>query len=223
MIEAWADARAFYEMALALVPNHPDALIGITVSLANLGQYQAAIDTATRLIVERRWFVGQALYWRAWSHFQLGIYLVARDDADAARSLMVNAGVFLLSGLIDWRLRRLESAEHEFEEALRMDFGQCEAASFLGGVRAERSRVHEALAAFKQALQCYDLTLAVRREAIARLDAAEATAAYKTRETARHQRAIDQAEKRRAEALNGIDLLQKYLTSTQPPPRSPRQ
>src|SRR5215208_1793363 len=104
-----------------------------------------------------------------------------------------------------------------------MDFGQCEAASFLGGVRTERYRVQEALAAFKQALQCYDLTLAVRREAIARLEAADATAAYKARETARHQRAIEQAEKRRAEALNGIDLLQKYLTSTQSPARSPRQ
>jgi hypothetical protein len=118
-------------------------------------------------------------------------------------------------------LSRLESAEREFEEALRLDFGQCEAATFLGGVRNQRSKVPEALAAFRQAVQCYDLNITVRREAIVRLEAAEAPPSHKAREMARHQRAIDQAEKRRAEALNGVDLLQKYLTSIQPRSQPP--
>jgi hypothetical protein len=100
-----------------------------------------------------------------------------------------------------------------------MTFGQCEAATFLGGVRNERSRYPEALAAFKQAVRCYDLTLAVRREAIARLEAADATPSHKAREIARHQRAIEQAEKRRGEAMYGVDVLQKYLTSIQPQSR----
>jgi tetratricopeptide (TPR) repeat protein len=222
MIEAWPDALSTYDAALALVPEHPDALLGRTISLSNLQQHEQAIVTATRLIDGRRWFLGQALYWRAWNHFQLGNYGVAREDADLTRQIMVNPSVYLLSGMIDWRLRRLEHAESEFGEALQMDYGQCEAATFLGGVRTERSKVPEAIAAFKQALQCYDLNITVRRAAIARLDAADATPAHKAREIGRHQRGIEQAEKRRAEALNGIDLLQKYLTSTQPPPRSPR-
>jgi tetratricopeptide (TPR) repeat protein len=216
MIEAWTDGLSAYDAALSLVPDHPDALIGRTIMLSNLNRHREAIDAATRLIDKGTWFVAQALYWRAWNRFQLEDYPIARQDADRARALMVNAGVYLLSGMIDWRLGGLDSAEREFEEALRMDFGQCEAATFLGGVRNQRSKVPEALAAFKQAVQCYDLTIAVRREAIARLDAADATPSHKAREIARHQRGIDQAEKRRAEALNGVDVLQKYLTSIQP-------
>jgi hypothetical protein len=137
---------------------------------------------------------------------------------------MVNPGVYLLSGMIDWRLRRLESAEREFEEVLRMDFGQCEAATFPAGVRNELSKAAPALEAFRQAARCYDLTITLRREAIARLEAAaDATPSHRAREIARHQRAIEQAEKRRAEARNGVDLLQKYLTSSQAPPQSQRQ
>jgi tetratricopeptide (TPR) repeat protein len=222
MIEAWTDGLAAYDAALALVPDHPDALIGRTITLSNLNRHQDAIASASRLIDQGTWFVAQALYWRSWNRFQLEEFLIARADADRARAMMLNPGVYLLSGLIDWKLDRLESAEREFEEALRMDFGQCEAATFLGGVRNQRSRLREALAAFTQAVQCYDLTLRLRREAIARLETADATPSHKAREIARYQRGIDQAEKRRAEAANGVDLLQKYLTSIQPqsPPRS---
>jgi tetratricopeptide (TPR) repeat protein len=222
LIDAWAEALAAYDAALALVPGHPDALLGRTVSLSNLRQHEQAIAAATRLIDDSRWFLGQAFYWRAWNQFQLTNYPAARADADRARSLLVSPAVYLLSGLIDWRLQRLESAEREFEEALKMDFGQCEAALFLGHVRTERTRPPEAIAAFKQAVQCYDLNITIRRKLMAGLEAGDATPAHKAREIGRHQRAIEEAEKRRAEAQNGAELLQKFLTSTQPPPRSPR-
>src|SRR5688572_18452495 len=213
-IEAWTESLSFYDAALALVAHHPDALLGRTIVLSNLNRHQDAIDTATRLIDGGSWFLGQAFYWRAWNWFQLGDYTVARQDADRARTLMVNPGVYLLSGMIDWRLRRLPSAEREFQEALRMDFGQCEAAAFLGGVRNEQGQAPEALAAFKQAVQCNDLNITLRREALARVEGADAPAAYKAREVARHQRAIDQAQRRRTEALNGVTLLQQYLASS---------
>ena len=223
-LEAWSDALASYDAALALVAGHPDALIGRTITLSNLDRNRDAIATATLLIDRGRWFLGQALYWRAWNYFQVEEYSTARQDADRARTQMVNPGLYLLSGMIDWRLRRLDSAEREFEEALRMDFGQCEAATFLGGVRNELSKLTPALEAFKQAARCYDLTITLRRAAIDRLEAAtDAPPSHKAREIARHQRAIDLAEKRRSEALNGVDLLQKYLTSTQAPPQSQRQ
>jgi hypothetical protein len=63
----------------------------------------------------------------------------ARADADRARSLIANASMFVLSGMIDWRLRRLETAEEEFQRALTMDFGQCEAAHYMGIVRPSGS------------------------------------------------------------------------------------
>jgi tetratricopeptide (TPR) repeat protein len=212
-IEAWTESLAAFDAALALVADHPDALLGRTISLSNLGQYETAIAAATRLIDGSRWFLGQAFYWRAWNHFQLMNYPAARSDADRSKGLLSSSGVYLLSGLIDWRMKRLASAETEFEQALRMDMGQCEAASFLGGVRSELVKVPDAIAAFKQALQCYDLNIAVRREAIRRLETADATPAHKAREIARHERGIELAQTRHAEAQNGIGLLQKFLTS----------
>jgi tetratricopeptide (TPR) repeat protein len=222
-IEAWAESLAAFDAALALVADHPDALLGRTISLSNLAQHESAIAAATRLIDGSRWFLGQAYYWRAWNQFQLTNYPPARADADRAKALMSNPGVFVLSGLIDWRTKRLPQAEGEFEQALKMDMGQCEAASFLGGVRSELVKVPDAIAAFKQALQCYDLNIAVRREAIRRLDTAEATPAHRAREIARHERGIALAQTRRAEAQNGIELLQKFLTSTPSPRQSPRR
>ena len=140
--------------------------MGRTISLSNLGRREEAIETATRMIEAGQWFVGEALYWRAWNELQLNQLTAARNDADRARTMVANAPMFVLSGLIDWRLRRLDTAEDEFQRALTMDFGQCEAAHYMGVVRAERASLPEATAALTQARQCYDLSLTLRREAI---------------------------------------------------------
>jgi tetratricopeptide (TPR) repeat protein len=221
-IEEWTPALRAYDAVLALVADHPDALRGRLVSLSGLNDHPAAIETATRMM-EGQWFLGDAYYWRAWNHLQLGNLDVARTDGDRMKSLRVNSRVYLLSGLIDWRLRRLQSAEAEFERSITMDAGQCEAATFLGGVRNELGKSREALAGFTFAKQCWELNITLRREAIRVLLASEAPESTKTREIARHERGIAQAEKRRDEAAHGIDLLQKYLTAIQAPqtPRRP--
>src|SRR5688572_2577469 len=205
--EDWPNALAAFDQALALLPSHPDARLGRVISLSNLDRYDEAIASATELIDAGRWHLGQAFYWRAWNHFNIGNNQAARADADRTRTLMVNPAVFLLSGLIEWRLLRRETAETEFQEALKMDFGQCEAAFYLGGVRAELRRLVEAIAAMNQARQCYDLSLAVRRklleDGIARARSPEA----KARESARHERAIANVQKRRGEVLEAIEKL----------------
>jgi tetratricopeptide (TPR) repeat protein len=203
--EEWTDALSAYDSALALLPTHPDALLGRAISLSHLNRHQEAIDAATRLIDGGRWFLGQAHYWRAWNHYNLGDNAAARLDADRTRTLMVNSSVFVLSGLIEWRVRHLDTAEHEFQEALTMDFGQCQAALYLGAVRSERAKRSEAIAAFNQARQCYDLSIAVHRKAIANLVAGPGTPQSKAREVARHERAIVDAESRRGEAVKAIE------------------
>ena len=120
---------------------------------------------------------------------------------------MANAAVFVLSGVIEWRLRRLETAEQEFQSAIGIDFGECEAALNLGVVRDERRKPAEALAAFQQARQCYELSITLRREAIARVQAGPGTEAAKARDAARHQRELIELEARRDEALRAIALL----------------
>jgi tetratricopeptide (TPR) repeat protein len=184
------------------------------ISLSQLERYEEAIAAATQLIDGSRWHLGQAHYWRAWNYFNIGNNQAARADADRTRTLMVNPSVFLLSGLIEWRFLRRASAETEFQEALKMDFGQCEAAFYLGGVRAELRKLPEAIAAMNQARQCYDLALAVRRKQFEDAIAKAATPEAKAREAARHERAIANVQKRRVEVLDAIERLQKLHTAT---------
>ncbi|HEY6509212.1 MAG TPA: tetratricopeptide repeat protein [Vicinamibacterales bacterium] len=213
--EEWAQALAAYDAALAVSPRHADASIGRVISLSNLGRRDEAIDTATRVIEAGQWFLGEAHYWRAWNHLQSGQLALARSDADRTRTLMVNAAVFVLSGLIDWRLRRVDTAEQEFERALAMDFGQCEAAQYLGTVRADRARLPEAIAAFVQARQCYDLSLTLRREALAKTLAGPATGTTRERATERQERAIKDVEGRRQDVMQALQTLER-ATGTKP-------
>jgi tetratricopeptide (TPR) repeat protein len=221
--EDWPNALAAYDRALALLPSHPDALLGRIISLSQLERHQDAIAAATQLIDEGRWHLGQAFYWRAWNHFNIGHNDAARADADRTRTLMVNPAVFLLSGMIEWRFLRREPAETEFQEALKMDFGQCEAAFYLGGVRAELRKLPEALAAMNQARQCYDLALAVRRKLLAESQVRAGTPEQKAREVTRHERSIATVEKRRAEVLDAIDRLQKIQAPAVPLAPTSRQ
>jgi tetratricopeptide (TPR) repeat protein len=207
--EEWEQASAVFDAALAVAPRHVDASMGRTISLSNLARREDAIETATRMIEAGQWFVGEALYWRAWNELQLGRLQEARTDADRARSMVANAAMFVLSGIIDWRLRRLDTAEEEFQRALTMDFGQCEAAHYMGIVRAERSRLSEATAALIQARQCYDLSLTLRREAIDKILGGPGSQATKTRATAREERAIKDIEGRRQEVLQGLQALER--------------
>jgi tetratricopeptide (TPR) repeat protein len=210
--EDWANALTAFDQALALLPSHPDARIGRVISLSNLDRHDDAIVSATELIDAGRWHLGQAFYWRAWNYFNIGNNEAARADADRTRTLMVNPGVFLLSGMIEWRFVRRGTAETEFQEALKMDFGQCEAAFYLGGVRAELTKVAEALAAMNQARQCYDLALAVRQKLLDESVAKAVTPEAKARESARHERAIATVQKRRGDVLGAIERLQKLQT-----------
>ena len=209
--EEWPEALEMFNAVLALVPTHRDALLGRTISLSHLLRYEDASAAATRLIDLGNWFIGQAHYWRAWNEFQLKKIPEARSDADEAKALTVNAPTFVLSGLIEWVQKHLDPAEEEFQRALNIDYGQCDAAFYLGGVRVEKRNWPESLAAFEHAQQCFELSIIVRREAIAKLSATEASATANAREIASHQRAIADSQKRVGEAGQNVTAIQKFL------------
>ena len=120
---------------------------------------------------------------------------------------MSNAAVFVLpassNGVCVGSTRQSTSSSRR----LPIDFGECEAAFDLGIVRDERKKPAVALAAFQQARQCYELSIAVRREAIAKMQAGPGTETTKARDTARHQRELDDLEGRRDEAVRAIAVL----------------
>jgi tetratricopeptide (TPR) repeat protein len=209
--EEWPDALADYEAALALLPTHRDALLGRTISLSNLDRYEEALASASRLLELGGAASAPAHYWRAWNEYQLNLIGNARVDADRAKALMVNPALFVLSGMIEWREKRLETADAEFVKAIEMDFGQCQAAFYLASVRWERSMWRESLAAFMHAQQCFELSIVTRNEAIAGLSKTPEEAALNAAMIASHERAIQEAEMRRGQAAQNIAALQKFI------------
>jgi tetratricopeptide (TPR) repeat protein len=115
----------------------------------------------------------------------------------------------VLSGVIEWRLGRLESAEKDFEGALAIDLGECEAAFDLGVVRDQLGKLVEALAAFKQAGQCYDLSITLRREVIDRIRRGHGSETLKARDSARHERTLVDLLERRREVARVVEAIEK--------------
>jgi tetratricopeptide (TPR) repeat protein len=210
--EEWSEALTVFDDVLMRMPEHRDALLGRTIALSRLRRHDEALASAARMIDLGAWFIGEAHYWRAWNEFSLQRYPEARVDADRAKTLMVNAAVFILSGLIEWNERRLPSAESEFEEALKMDFGRCDAAQYLGRVRAQRTKVPEALAAFRQSIQCFDLSITLRRKLMTDIQAGPGSDATKARLSAGHERAIAEAIMDRDECIQNVAALEKRGT-----------
>jgi tetratricopeptide (TPR) repeat protein len=209
MWEDWPPALAAYDNALSAAPGHPEATIGRVISLSRLERSEEAIAAATRLIDGGQWLLGEAYYWRGWNHLRLNDFQLARADADRARTLMSNSAVLVLSGVIEWRLGRLESAEKDFEGALAIDLGECEAAFDLGVVRDQLGKGPEAVAAFKQAGQCYDLSIALRREAIDKVRSGNGSETLKARDSARHERVLADLTERRQEVTRLVDAIEK--------------
>ena len=213
--EDWQPALAAYDTALDVAPHHPEATIGRAISLSHLERSDEAIETTTRLIDGGQWLLGEAYYWRAWNQLRLNNFQLARADADRARTLMSNSAVMVLSGVIEWRLGRLDSAEKDFEGALAIDLGECEAAFDLGVVRDQLGKRVEALAAFKQAGQCLDLSITLRREAIDKIRSGNGSDSLKARDAARHERTLVDLVERRREVTRVIDAIEKAGPSFQ--------
>ena len=209
--EEWEDAVAAYDRALALVPTHRDAWLGRTIALSNLLRRDEAIAAAGRLIELGSWFLAQAHYWRAWNLFHQERYPEARLDTDAAKAGTADPAVFVLSGMIEWREHRLETAEREFREALRLDAQQCEAGTFLAAVLAERGRGADSLATFSRTRECFERYIAGRRAEIARIEAGTGSPETKARHRAREERGLADAVMRRDEAARNERALRQRL------------
>jgi tetratricopeptide (TPR) repeat protein len=209
--EEWAEALEQYDAVLERMPVHRDALLGRTISLSRLRRHEDGIAAATRMIDLGEWRLGEAYYWRAWNRFQLRQLDAAAGDRDRAKTLMSSPALYVLSGLIEWGQRHLPPAEEELQHALTLDFGQCDAALYLGAVRFERKERPESVAAFKQAVQCYDLSIGLRRKMIDDIRAGGGSEAGKARAIAGHERAIAEASEQREQAARDAAAVEKTL------------
>jgi tetratricopeptide (TPR) repeat protein len=207
--EEWTDALEAYEATLALVPTHRDALLGRTVTLSRMNRFEDAIAAATHILDLGSWFTGEAYYWRAWNFYHLSRIEEARADTDRAKGLMHSAPVLVLSGMIEWHEHRLDTSETELQTALTIDAGQCEAAFLLGVVRGEQRQWAPGAAAFELAQRCYDLSVTLRRETIARITAGPGSEEGKSRQIARQQRVMNEEVQHRDDAADNAARLQR--------------
>jgi hypothetical protein len=111
--------------------------------------------------------------------------------------------------MIEWHEHRFDESEAELQDALTLDAGQCEAAFLLGSVRAEQRQWLSGAAAFELAQRCYDLSVTLRRETIARISSGPGTEEGKARLIARQQRAMTEETQHRDEAAENAAQLQK--------------
>jgi len=209
--EEWREALEAYDATLALVPTHRDALLGRLVTLSHLSRHEDAVAGASHILDLGSWFTGEAYYWRAWNEYHLARIDEARADTDKAKGLMHNASVLVLSGMIEWHEHRLDESEAELQDALTLDAGQCEAAFLLGAVRAERRQWTSGAAAFELAQRCYDLSVTLRRETIARITAGPGSEEGKARLIARQERAMAEESQQRDEAAQNAMRLRNRL------------
>jgi tetratricopeptide (TPR) repeat protein len=152
----WPRALEGFDATLRLVPRHHDARLGRVLALTMLERHEDAIAEATSLVSEGVWFVGEAYYWRAWNEYTLGRIDESERDVAEAKQRTRWSPVLVLSGLVQWRKQRPLIAETEFAGALAMASDNCEAASYLGAVRAELRKWPPAAQAYAQAEKCRD-------------------------------------------------------------------
>jgi tetratricopeptide (TPR) repeat protein len=138
-LEEYDQAVEFYDRTLAVVPAHPDALLGRARGLTYAGKYAESLETIERLLALERWLIGDARYWRAYNETQLARNDEAWEDIELAAKSLVNAEVPKLAGLIAYRRKQVEVARVKFDESYTRNRLDCETGYYLGVVLAEQA------------------------------------------------------------------------------------
>lgn len=158
------EALRYYDETLTLAPNHREALLGKAIALTYLQRPDEAIATATQMIELGEWYVGDAYYWRAFNLHEQKKLDAAREDVEHAKTLAgLRSDVYLLSGMVYYDRRELETAAADLARAWRMNDMACDAAWYLGLVRSEQNGWDVAEALFPKAAACYRSTADIYR------------------------------------------------------------
>jgi tetratricopeptide (TPR) repeat protein len=153
--EDFAGALEFYEQTLALVPDQPDAMLGAMRSLTYLNRHTEAIATADALIAAGR-YPGDARYWRALNQVHLSRFEKAWADVELAATLIMNADVPKLAGVIAINRRDFDVARRKLQEASGRRPSDCEVGFYLQTTLSEQRLWSEAASTASQAGTCFD-------------------------------------------------------------------
>ena len=127
------------EKALALLPTYRDALLGKGLALGYLGRGEEALAALGRLLELGTYYMGEGHFWSAWNLNELGRFEEARKSIDRAKVFLVDVvDVQTLSGIIAYKQGRLDDAENDLLQALRLHSSESDAAYYLGRLYADR-------------------------------------------------------------------------------------
>lgn len=149
--EEFAWARKAFETAIALEPDHEDALVGLGEVLLRLGRKEEALELFERVRrgagaddLELLLSMGRALYRAGLFQEACGVFVEATelhpDSADAHAAL----------GYTLHRLGRMGAARRELRRALRLDPHLHEARIYLGHLLYEKGEFEAALRQFER-------------------------------------------------------------------------
>jgi tetratricopeptide (TPR) repeat protein len=186
--EEFEKAERLYSETLAADPRAADALLGDVKALTYLGRAADAIAAVDRLLGER-WHLGDARYWRALNENQLGRLDAAWDDIETAATLLINAEVPKLAGIIAYRRQQLDVSRAKFEESRQRDRNDCETGFYLGVVLSDQHAWMRAADVLSETVSCSE---AAEQEAIRDIAAIRAS----TDPPERQARQIARREKR---------------------------
>jgi tetratricopeptide (TPR) repeat protein len=170
--EDFAGALGLYRQTIALVPEQPDALLGTVRALTSLDRHAEAIAAADLLVMAGR-FPGDARYWRALNEVHLSQFEEAWTDIELATTLLVNADVPKLAGIIAINRRQFDVARRRLDEAAARRPTDCEIGFYLQTTLSEQRAWSDAASTAGRAGACFDQEEALLRKDIDDLRASE--------------------------------------------------
>jgi len=184
--EDYDRALQFFDRTLALKPSDGDSLVGTIHALTQLGRYQDALVTVEALLTTGR-NLGEARYWRAFNENQIGRYQAAWSDVLMAASLLINAQVPKLAGIIAYRRADLEVARRQLDDARGRNRNDCEVGFYLHMVLADRREWSRTAEIASETGRCFDEWEGRLRENIAALRESNGEPARVARQVARRK------------------------------------
>jgi len=145
----------FYDKAIDLVPEYRDALVGKAVCLSYLERHGDAIEVCNEILRLGGYYLGDTHYWLAWNQNELERLEEAWENVEKCKTYFIGyTQVFSLAGVIAYKKEEKKVAEKNFQEALRLDPNNCEAAFYLGKIYAERQKWAKSGEYYEKAALC---------------------------------------------------------------------
>jgi len=194
-----------YEDTIVLSPLHEEAAMQRVICLGHIGEFVPAIEGATRIIERRYHNIGDAYYWRAWSHYKRRDLPAARVDIDAARKEGVSLKVLTLGGMIKYDQKELDLAEADLRAAIAMDVlnDTCIARWYYGLVGFAREDWPETATRFAAAGTCYRNAANRSRRDLAAMRTADVDEAFRATQIAGFEAVIkEDTDQEEASYLN---------------------